>query len=126
EGGASERMRVYRRLPDDTVVAEDVAFHPFFFLSDDALLAGFPRNRYRRRTLAGDGFYRHLVVFDSRNAYWDAMRHVERAAGTAKDRPDAVYVPGGPEQQYLTQTGRTLFKGMELKDLHRLQLDIEV
>jgi DNA polymerase I len=119
-------MRVYRRRPDDRVAWEDVPFHPFFFLSDDALLAGFSRTRYRKQTLAGDGFFRHLLVFDTRKAYWDAQRHVERVAGTEKDRPDAIYAPGGPEQQFLTQSGRTLFKGMELKDLHRLQLDIEV
>ena len=31
-----------------------------------------------------------------------------------------------PAQQYLLQTGRTLFKGMTFDDVHRLQLDIEV
>ncbi len=122
----AERMRVYRRLEDDTVTASDEPFHPFFFLADDALLAGFGRGRYKIRRLDGEGFFKHLVVFPTRNAYWDAIRHIERASGTEKDRPDAVYTPGGPEQQYLTQTGRTLFKGMELHDLHRFQLDIEV
>jgi hypothetical protein len=30
-----------------------------------------------------------------------------------------------PVQQYLTQSGRTLFKGMRFEDLRRMQIDIE-
>lgn len=123
---AGERMRLYRRAPDGTVAHEDVPWHPFFFLSDLALLAGFPRARFRYQTLAGDGFYRHLVVFPSRDAYWDALRHVRARAETQKDRPDAVYLVGAPEQQALMQSGRTLFKGMDFADVRRLQLDLEV
>ena len=119
-------IRLYRRLDVDRVETEDVRVHPFFFLSDIALLTGFPRDRYRFQELAGAGFFRQLVVFPDRNAYWDALRHVERATETDKARPDEVYLPGSPEQQYLMQTGRTLFKGMAFEDLKRLQLDIEV
>src|SRR5207249_5269886 len=36
------------------------------------------------------------------------------------------YLISNPAQQYLLQTGRTLFKGMSFDDVHRLQLDIEV
>ena len=119
-------IRLYRRLDLDRVTTEDVRVHPFFFLSDVELLKGFPRDRYQFQELAGDGFFRQLVVFPDRNAYWDALRHVERATETEKARPDEVYLPGSPEQQYLMQTGRTLFKGMAFEDLKRLQLDIEV
>ncbi|MDX1420105.1 MAG: 3'-5' exonuclease, partial [Rubricoccaceae bacterium] len=124
EGG--ERLRIYRRLDGDRVEAEDVPFHPFFFLSDVGLLQGFSRARFQFQRLDGDGFFRHLVVFPDRSAYFDALRHVERAVGTEKKRPDEVYAVGGPEQQYLMQSGRTLFKGMALDDLLRLQLDLEV
>ena len=119
-------IRLYRRLDDERVVSEDVRVHPFFFLSDIALLAGFPRDRYQFQELAGNGFFRYLVVLPDRSAYWDALRQVERATETEKSRPDEVYLPGSPEQQYLMQTGRTLFKGMAFEDLKRLQLDIEV
>jgi DNA polymerase elongation subunit (family B) len=124
DGG--EAMRVYRRTDDGRVEHEDRPFYPFFFLSDLDLLTGFPRGRFRFQRLQGDGFFQHLVAFESRNAYWDAMRHVARQADTVKGRPDAVYSIGPPEQQYLMQSGQTLFKGMEVEDLHRLQLDIEV
>jgi DNA polymerase, archaea type len=123
EGSA---IRVYRRTGDDRVEHEDVPFYPFFFLSDLNLLRDFPRARYRYQQLEGDGFFRYLIVLDGRGAYWDAVRAIERARGSQKNRPAEVYLPGTPEQQYLLQSGRTLFKGMGFDDLHRLQLDIEV
>ena len=120
------QMRVYRRLADDTVTHEDEPFHPFFLLDDIDRLRSFPRERFQFGELAGANAHRYVVVFRDRNAYWDALRHVRQQAETEKERPDAVYTVGSPEQQYLMQTGRTLFKGMELEDLHRLQLDLEV
>ena len=126
-------MRLYRRRSPTEVTTEDVRVHPFFFLSDLDLLTepgpgrpGFPRERFRASELAGPGFFKWAVAFPDRGAYFDALRHIERATGTAKNRPDEVYLPGGPEQQYLMQTGRTLFKGMAFEDLVRFQLDIEV
>jgi DNA polymerase, archaea type len=126
EGGTGETLRLYRRVGPKEVVAEDVPFHPFFFLADVDLLRGFPRGRFKYQTLRGPGTFRHLVVFPDRGAYWDAVRHIERTTGTQARRPEAVYFAGGPEQQYLLQTGRTLFKGMAFEDLHRMQIDIEV
>ena len=126
-------MRLYRRESPDRVTTEDVRVHPFFFLSDLDLLTepmnghpGFPLERFRASELAGPGFFKYAVAFPDRGAYFDALRHIERAVGTDKNRPDEVYLPGGPEQQYLMQTGRTLFKGMAFEDLKRFQLDIEV
>lgn len=121
-----DRMRVYVRPPDGPVTYADERVHPFFFLTDVALLKGFPRARFRFQELSGPGAYRYLVVLPDRGAYFDAIRHVGRAAETQRERPDDVYTVGGPEQQYLAQTGRTLFKGMDAADLVRLQLDIEV
>lgn len=126
EAGGPERVRLYRRTAPETVEHEDVAFHPFFFLSEIERLRGFPRSRFRFQRLEGEGFFRHLVVFDTLSAYWDALRHVARASETQRERPEEVYLPGPPEQQALMQSGRTLFKGMALDEIHRLQLDIEV
>lgn len=125
-GPSGTTMRLYRRRSPTEVTTEDVRVHPFFFLSDVGLLRGFPRDRFQFQELAGRAFFRHLVAFPDRGAYFDALRHVERATETEKARPDEVYLPGSPEQQYLMQTGRTLFKGMPFDDLVRLQLDIEV
>ncbi len=125
-GTEAGQMRVYRRVGAEAVEHEDVPFYPFFFLADVELLRDFPRERFRFQELSGEGYFRWLVVFTSRGAYWDAVRHIERVTETAAKRPDEVYFPGPPEQQYLMQTGRTLFKGMHFDELHRLQLDIEV
>lgn len=119
-------VRVYRREAEDRVVWTDEAVHPFLFLSDIGWLDGFPRDRYRFQDLSGEGFFRVLCVFPDQGAYWDALRHVEKTTDTGKSRPDEVYLPGGLEQQYLTQTGRTLFKGMPFEQLKRLQFDLEV
>ncbi|MGB3543229.1 DNA polymerase domain-containing protein [Rubrivirga sp.] len=119
-------MRLYRRRSPTEVVTEDVRVHPFFFLSDADLLRGFPRDRFQFQELAGPGFFKNVVAFPDRGSYFEALRHIERKTETEKSRPDEVYLPGSPEQQYLMQTGRTLFKGMAFEDLVRLQLDIEV
>ncbi len=119
-------MRVYRRSPEDQVTWEDEPYHPFFLLDDIDLLQGFPRDRFQFQPLAGQNAYQSLVVFPDTSAYWDARRHIQDRSDSQKERPDSIYFVGGPEEQYLTQTGRTLFKGMELSDLHRLQFDLEV
>ena len=120
-------MRVYQRQPgDENPHAEDVPFYPFFFLSDMQLLRGFPRQRYRLKTLAGDNAYRYLLVFHAWQTMWDAVHHLQNASGQRERRPEQLYLIPNPEQQYLMQSGRTLFQGMTFDDLHRLQLDIEV
>lgn len=120
-GSEQARMRVYqRREPDGGLTVEDVPYYPFLFLTDLQGLRGFPRQRYRCQTLQGQHAYRHLVVFDTWSAYHDAVRHLQA-------QPDAgVYRIANPTQQYLMQSGRTLFKDMAFDDLHRMQLDIEV
>lgn len=120
------RVVLYTRTADGHHIdTEEVPLYPFFFLSDAAFLAGFPEARYRSQALSGGNAYRHLVVFQSWAAYRDALRHAERLAKQA-GAANAVYLVPNPSQQYLIQTGRTLFKEMGFEDLHRLQLDIEV
>ena len=120
-GGEPSRMRVYQRgAPGGALTADDVPYYPFLFLADLQSLRGFPRQRFRCQTLQGRHAYRHLVVFDTGSAYRDAVRHL-------RAQPDAgVYRIASPAQQYLMQSGRTLFKDMAFDDLHRMQLDIEV
>ncbi|MEO0741434.1 MAG: DNA polymerase domain-containing protein [Bacteroidota bacterium] len=135
------RMRLYWRRgfdhPDGgTIETEEVPFYPFMLIHDAELLRGFGRERFRYQRLdasvkvdedrGGQAYFRDLVVFTSVRAYWDAVRHVERATESDKRRPDEIYFAGNPEQLYLMQTGRTLFKGMAFEHIHRLQLDIEV
>jgi DNA polymerase I len=124
---AQATMRLYRRQETHaSLVVEDVPFYPFFFLSDIRLLQGFPRQRFLCQTLKGSNDYRYLVVFNTWQAHWDAVRHLEDVTGSKERRPEQVYVISNPAQQYLMQTGRTLFKDMAFVEVHRLQLDIEV
>ncbi len=106
-------------------MAKDEPFYPFFLLSDIGLLKGFPRRRFRYQELEGPGHYRYLIVFADWNAYWNALHHLEQAANVHQAREQYAYVVAGAEQQYLMQSGRTLFKSMAFEDLHRMQLDIE-
>ena len=120
------RVRLYQRTENfSSVVEHEEAFYPFFFLSDAGLLNGLNRD-FWCTTLAGDNFYRHLAAFRTWNAYWDAIRHIERRTDSDEQWPDEIYRAGSPTQQYLLQTGRTCLLDMTLDDLHRLQLDIEV
>ncbi len=126
EGGEPALVRVYRRGEDGTVFHQDERLWPFFFLSDSGLLRGFSRRRFHFQQLDGEQFYRHAVAFETWADYWEALRHIERRLDARDRRPEEVYRIPSPAQQYLTQTGRTLFKGMDFDALHRLQLDIEV
>jgi DNA polymerase elongation subunit (family B) len=124
------QMRVYRRM-EGSVIANDTEFYPFFFLSDPSCLKNFS-SRHWVKELAGRNFYRYICAFTRWSDMWDAVRHVidtynETAQKKAESyaelpilhlRPDAL-------SQFLMQTGRTLFKGMEFENLYRLQLDIE-
>ncbi len=122
-------MRVYHRR-EAGVAWTDCSFYPFFFLSSEDRLAGY-RGKHWIKALAGDNYYRFLCAFTGWSAMWDAVRHVidqYNASSKAKAesfaevppmhlRPDAV-------SQFLLQSGRTLFKGMEFDDLHRLQMAV--
>ena len=84
-GQHAAKMRVYfRDVQHDTVSTKEEPVFPFFFLSDASLLHTFPRNRYQFQELAGNNFYKFLVVFKSWNAYWDAIRHIEKAKNQQK------------------------------------------
>ena len=117
---------LYRREKDgDRITKEHSPFFPFFFLSEVDLLKGFPRERFRYQQLLGDNYYRYLIALTSWQTYWDAIRHIERATDARERRPQELYLVNNPIQQYLMQSGRTMFKGMSFDELHRLQLDIE-
>ncbi|MFN8536618.1 MAG: DNA polymerase domain-containing protein [Thermomicrobiales bacterium] len=53
-----------------------------------------------------------------------AQQRLGPGIGHPRDMPDEYYAVGAVEQ-YLMQSGRVLFRGMEYGDLHRLQFDLE-
>jgi len=51
-------MRMYQRQETGVgLCTEDVLFYPFFFLTDIRLLHGFPRDKFRCKTLRGSNAY---------------------------------------------------------------------
>lgn len=123
-------MRVYSRH-SDTIQFVDYSFFPFFFVSDPSYLQRFSAKHWIKK-LEGDNFFQYLCVFASWSEMWDAVRLMFEQYNTRAEtkvesyaglpflhlRTDAV-------SQFLLQTGRTLFKGMEFSEIHRMQLDIE-
>ena len=77
-------MRVYQRQETGVGLrTEDVPFYPFFFLTDIRLLHGFPRDKFRCKTLQGSNAYRYLVVFTTWQTHWDAVSHIAKVTGYA-------------------------------------------
>ena len=123
-------MRLYLREKDSVRTAEE-PLYPFFFLADRSLIEGFDRKHWVKK-LEGTLFYQYLCAFEEWSVMWDAIRFVlDRHNRTAFTKVegyadlDQIYLVTDPVSQYLMQSGRTLFKGMDFRDLHRLQLDIE-
>ncbi len=124
-GTSRGHVQVWKRSEDGLRVSlSEVPFYPFVFVSDIRFLAGFDRSRYRFQLLKGRLQFNHLVVFSNWNDYWNGVRHIGRQAKDAGESLPTYTIPS-PAQQYLMQSGRTLFKEMGFDDLHRLQLDIE-
>jgi DNA polymerase elongation subunit (family B) len=123
-------MRLFFR-ERGSIRTADEPFYPFFFLSDRSLIDGFDRKHWVKK-LEGTLFYQYLCAFEEWPVMWDAIRVVidrhNREAFTKAEGYadlDKLYLVTDPVSQYLMQSGRTLFKGMDFRDLHRLQLDIE-
>ncbi len=123
-------LRVYRRQ-DGTVIHEDVEFFPFLYLSDLSYLEGFPKKHWVKK-LNGSNFYQYLCIFTRWIHAWDAIHSILEKYNQTADKKIESYTETyillfkvDPVSQYLMQSGRTLFKGMNFEDLYRIQLDIE-
>ena len=124
EAEGPEVVKIYRR-DKDGVHVEDRPFHPFIHLSDIDLLAGARRASFKVRRLEGDNYYKYIVVFESWNSMWNGLRAIKDNLRTKEKKVKEVYAIFNPEQQYLMQSGETMFKGMQFNDVSRLNLDIE-
>ncbi len=97
--------QVFVRMPDGSTTTFDEPFQPFLW------------NTSEGEPLAGGLPLSHLLQLSD----WDALQ----AAKSGLQASGPVFVFNDPVQQYLTASGRTLFKGMTFENLRRLQLDIE-
>ena len=100
-------------------------FSPFLWLTKPEWLADFePAPDIVR--LAGENPYRALARFPTWAALERALAHLKKSTGRTPSDPGAPYfVLRDPVQQFLLDTGRTLFRDLVLADLKFLYLDIE-
>lgn len=105
---------------------EDRQLHEYLLLTDDGwrkLEKAYSRQGVKYSRLNGKAHYNHLVVVPSS---WEARVVLEGTDDREVFKSKDYYHVGGKPIQYLMSTGKTLFKGMQFADLHRLQFDLEV
>ena len=106
EFSASEDLvEVFMREPDGSTTVRREKFSPFLW----ALPAGTPPDAER-------------LLQVRRFPDWQRYK---RARNRLENEGTTFFTLRDPVQQYLTSSGRTLFKGMRFEDLRRLQIDIE-
>ena len=104
---------------------QDEPFEPFVLVEDEKLMKGF-KIPYRAERLSKPSGYSVLVFFEGWEACRKARDHLHKQTGESASSPQTPYFYlSDPVQQFLLFTGKTLFKGLSFKDLHRLALDIE-
>ncbi len=123
-------VRIYKRT-NETISHKDDEFYPFFHLSDSHFITGFPKMFWLKK-LEGNNFYQYVCAFPRAHDMWDAVRYVLEKINQSPGKniesytdTEHLFLRSDTNTQYLMQSGKTLFKGMEFSDLYRMQLDIE-
>ena len=113
EPAGDASLRLWRRASGGKLITETVPFAPYLWLREpiDTSAEIIP--------LAGDLPYRFL-------ARCKGWKHFLNLRADLREREISHFMWGDPVQQYLSETGRTFFKGLAWEDLRRMQLDIEV
>ena len=108
-----DSVTTYLRREDGRLDVERAPVAPWLLTADPRALPG-----RQAATLSGDGALRYLFTFANLSDYHEARRAL-------RDAHVDHYAAASPVRMQLLQSGRTLFKGMSLRDVVRLQLDIE-
>lgn len=123
-----DAVRVYTRHDDDSVTWRDEPFKPFCFVTNDGLQVAESEvgPLFQKHRLKGDHPYCWLLTMRDWTDHWEVVKAVRDQAknGETAYRNEVYYV-ASPEQQYLMQTGKTVYLGMTEADVYRVQLDIE-
>ncbi len=107
------QVTLYLRPADGSpTVAQTDSFRPFLWVAGE-------QEGIETEPLAGGLVFDRLLHCSGWGDF-NAMRNLLRDRSGAK-----FYSLTDPVQQYLTATGRTLFKGMDFAELRRMQIDIE-
>jgi len=120
--GGDEIVLFLRR--NGKTVQEKAPFVPFL-LADAAVMRNCPL-KFRETELTGRGRLNRHVSFRTWKESLKAKSWLSKETGFSTTAPGAPYLfVNDAVQQFLTMSGRTMFKGMEFKDLRRMQVDIE-
>lgn len=127
--GAFGQLLLYFREKDEQgqeyIRTEVDSFRPFAWVRDLDLVDGCP-DPYRVQRLQGEGDFKFLLRCPSFSVLQDVLRYIRSRCGLSLGDVHCPYFTLNDDiQQFLMSSGRTLFRGMALNDLHRLQLDIE-
>jgi DNA polymerase, archaea type len=119
-----DAMRLFIRKGAE-LHTRDAVFTPFMLLEDQALMKGF-KKLYQAEKLSSDNEYKALILFESWDDCQKARTFLQNKTEESASSPQAPYLfLSDPVHQFLLLSGKTFFKGMAFKDLHRLALDIE-
>jgi len=124
-----QKVRLFKRI-EGKVLHKDVDFFPFFFLSDQSLLAGYPNNFWLKE-LSGNNFYKYIAAFQKWSEMWEAIRYIiqkynklyQTKINSYLELKEVLLRPD-PVRQFLLQSGTTMFKGMQYDELVILYIDI--
>ncbi len=124
ESVSSNMMRLFLRQSGQ-LAQRDETFTPFLLIEEARLLQDF-KESYRVEPLASSNAFKFLVLFEHWGVLEKARDHLRKITGASASSPATPYLYlADPVHQYLLLSGRTFFKGMAFKDLHRLAIDIE-
>ncbi len=121
---SSNVMRLFRRRAEG-LVQEDEKFTPFLLIEKEELLEGF-NEPCASQPLGSANALKFLVLFENWGGFEKARDHLRKTSGEPASSPAAPYLCiADPVHQHLLLTGKTFFKGLAFKDIHRLAIDIE-
>ncbi|MDY0039879.1 MAG: DNA polymerase domain-containing protein [Desulforhabdus sp.] len=121
-GGKSMRLFVRR---ESRIEARDESFTPFLLVETDRLLKDF-KGSVHLEQLTSTNAYQFLALFENWSDCLKARDFLRRTTGQPPSSREAPYLFfSDPVHQYLLLTGKTFFKGLAFKHVHRLAIDIE-
>jgi DNA polymerase, archaea type len=105
--------------------SQTVPFQPFLLMAGDEGLAGW-KGEAKIECLGGQGAFNRLVLFPDLKQFDDARLYLQKKTGKTPNAGNAPYwYFSDPLQQFLLLSGKTHFLDMTLRDLRRMQLDIQ-
>src|ERR1700720_2944059 len=112
ELGETSTVKVHRREKDGSTTTDVEPFQPFVWADADVADLGIEAEK-----LKGDLKFGWLITVDS----WKELISLRNGL---KNAGRDFFALTDPVQQYLTATGRTLFKDLPFEELKRMQLEV--